>query len=120
MEWLCAMHAEARPAKKRVPVPPSLLPPGAPPATFDGDRFLAHIGNNWLDGKVHTRLSSEEMSQVESLGWFGAWRDGVERSRASRAATYQASVAEKVGWLCSMHAEAKPAQKRVPLSLIHI
>ena len=83
--WLCSMHAEAKPLdEKRVPVPPSLLPPGAPPATFSGGQFLTDISNNWLDGKVATRLSSEEMSQVESLGWFGAWRDGVERLRANR------------------------------------
>ena len=59
----------------------SLLPPGAPPASFDGGSFLKDIRNNWLDGDPNTRLSGELMAQVEALPWFAAWLEGVRKRR---------------------------------------
>ena len=83
--WLCAMYPEAKPMHKRVEVPSSLLPPGAPPASFSGGTFLTDICNNWLGGKVGTTLSPELMARVAALPWFAAWLEGVEAKRAKRS-----------------------------------
>ena len=82
--WLCAMHADAKPLQKKVDVPPSLLPAGAPPTSFNGGQFLARIRNNWLEGEPGTRLSPELMAQVEALPWFSAWLEGLRKGRAAR------------------------------------
>eukprot|EP00966_Prymnesium_polylepis_P220176 5093481-Prymnesium_polylepis.1 len=53
------------------------------------------------------------MARVEGLAWFGGWLEGVREARAAREAKYQAMVGERVGWLCVMHPEQKPAQAKV-------
>ena len=80
------MHADAKPLQKKVDVPPSLLPPGSPPASFNGGSFLTDTVNNWLDGEPDTRLSAELMAQVEALPWFSAWLEGLRKARVARAA----------------------------------
>ena len=82
--WLCAMHPEQKPAQTKVDVPSELLPPGAPPATFNAGTFLTGICNNWLEGTVATRLSEEEKARVEGLAWFAGWLEGMREFRASR------------------------------------
>eukprot|EP00966_Prymnesium_polylepis_P188933 4377817-Prymnesium_polylepis.1 len=89
------MHPEQRPMQRKVDMPSELLPPGAPPATFNGGTFLNDIRNNWLEGAVGTRLSEEEKVRVEGLAWFEGWLEGVREARVAREATYQATVGEK-------------------------
>eukprot|EP00966_Prymnesium_polylepis_P162939 3765614-Prymnesium_polylepis.1 len=85
------MHPEQRPVNRKMAVPSDLLPPGAPPATFDGGAFLTRISNNWLEGTVGTRLSEAEKARMAGLAWFGGWLEGVREVRAARTATYQAA-----------------------------
>eukprot|EP00966_Prymnesium_polylepis_P037172 862920-Prymnesium_polylepis.1 len=61
------MHPEQKPVRGKVDVPSELLPPGAPPTTFDGGQFVTSTCNNWLEGAVNTRLSEEEKARVEGL-----------------------------------------------------
>merc|ERR1712224_968002 len=101
VDWLCKMCQEAKPTRgKKLQVPLTLLPEGAPATEFDAESFLRHCLNNFLDDEqVHTRLSLEQMRRLEtSLPWLREYVENVRARRAARRKTYEATVDEKVDW----------------------
>jgi hypothetical protein len=62
-------------------------------------------------------LGEEERARVRALPWFGAALARLESMRQRRAGMYQASVSEKVDWLCRLwpgEAAPKHGEKRLP------
>jgi len=83
--WLRAMYPEEKPVgQEAVEVPRELLPAGVASASFRPGAFLYRIGNNWVGGKVNTRLTAEQMAALEELPWVAAWVDGLRQARAKR------------------------------------
>lgn len=72
--------------ESQVEGPSELLPPGVSSASYRPGLILSNIRENWLDGKVHTLLTAEQMAAIEQLAWHGAWIDGLRRKRAERGA----------------------------------